>query len=214
MEEGRPLGIDDQPLLLEIQRPSTSLWRRAMVAQQVGSAVALVAACLFAVAVLQQDQPDRPSQATSLSEVSDLHGPGENELVYVLSADSSFVVPQTCLTAMLLGACLSCCCCGVTCCEGEGCGEGCCRAFCSTISSSLGLAMNGVPVWSLATMWQATVAQAGGWGSLVKAFLASGFGFLGGVALTGSAAAAGLEFCRRYDDACGGCVGNLPSKVN
>jgi len=78
------------------------------------------------------------------------------------------------------------------------------------MAAAVGLAKGGVPVWTLAGLWQSTVGQAGACAGVFQAFVLSGFGFIGGVVLTGSAAVAGLHFCKAYNDACGDCVGHLP----
>eukprot|EP00930_Biecheleria_cincta_P034222 TRINITY_DN23668_c0_g1_i1.p1 TRINITY_DN23668_c0_g1~~TRINITY_DN23668_c0_g1_i1.p1 ORF type:complete len:213 (-),score=30.83 TRINITY_DN23668_c0_g1_i1:592-1230(-) len=134
----------------------------------------------------------------------------QSEAPVLYLSEASYTVPSACLSAMLLGALASCCCCGV-CGDCSDCCGGCCAQFCGTVLGAVGLAKSGVPIWSLGAMWQATLgSQPGGWALFIKGLLFSGFGFLGGVTLTGSAAAAGMYFCQRYNIACEGCVGALP----
>lgn len=141
----------------------------------------------------------------------------ESEAPVLYLSEDSYTVPSACLSAMLLGAFASCCCCGG--CRENACGSdccgGCCASFCNALLGAVGLAKGGVPIWSLGAMWQATLgSQPGGWALFIKGLLFSGFGFLGGVTLTGSAAAAGMYFCKRYNIACGGCVGDIPHSSN
>ncbi|CAE8625712.1 unnamed protein product [Polarella glacialis] len=195
--------------------PQAVRWRRVWVAHTAGSAVTVVAICVMAVMSFAPRLPsDVKLQPTS--EMSSSMQPLPKELVLLL-AEPTFTIPATCLTAMLIAALASCvCCCG--CSPGAeafnpGCCRGCCRQFCSAIVGMIGLSKNGVPIWSLASMWQATMGQSGGYAALTKGILLSGFGFLGGVVLSGSAAVAALAFCRQYNEACGGCVGSLPDSL-
>eukprot|EP00931_Biecheleriopsis_adriatica_P041452 TRINITY_DN23689_c0_g1_i2.p1 TRINITY_DN23689_c0_g1~~TRINITY_DN23689_c0_g1_i2.p1 ORF type:complete len:219 (-),score=43.65 TRINITY_DN23689_c0_g1_i2:61-717(-) len=191
-----------------------SLLRKARYGQAAGTVVTFLALVLLAAS-------QEPAHAGEASD-SRPQGVAEagSEVPVIILSEAPFTVPAACLSAMLLGALASCCCCGAcsggASCEGcNGCCGSCCEAFVSTVLGALGLAKNGVPVWSLAAMWQGTLgSQPGACPLFVKALIVSGLGFLGGVTLTGSAAAAGLQFCQRYNEACGGCVGDLPKSIN
>lgn len=142
------------------------------------------------------------------------------ENVILFSAeDAVYPVPQACLGAMILGAIGSCMCCSSCCCqpcpEGNdncnGCCGTCCQDFLSLCAGFVGLTRGGVAIWTLAGIYQATLGQLGALAtlSLWQALLASGCGLLGGVTLTGAAAAAGYAFCQSYNAACHGCLGDL-----
>lgn len=126
-----------------------------------------------------------------------------NPVIYFDS--DKYVVPSACLSAMLIGAIGATCC--LSCCSFQDCCADCCGGCCHHLWLSICAAVGCVPPETLVSIWMSTLGSvSGGCALFVKGLVFSGCGFFGGVTLTGAAAAAGYHFCKRYNEACGGCV--------
>eukprot|EP00435_Cladocopium_sp_Y103_P049020 s1568_g14.t1 len=188
----------------------TGAVQRFKIGQFVGTLAMLLASAAICLTTAQPDIAQTEPGQTALGQtefdavsegVADLKS---NPVIYFDS--DKYVVPSACLSAMLIGAI------GATCCLGccsfqEDCCADCCGGCCHHLWLSICAAVGCVPAGTLVSIWMSTLGSvSGGCALFVKGLVFSGCGFFGGVTLTGAAAAAGYHFCKRYNEACGGCV--------